>query len=165
MLDKVKLILGEHHIDQLVFLRFPEMPPSASKQKRLLEKAAKQAAKQLGETGTSTSTPTGSIIGSAANTPLTSVSAANSTDDLISMAKLQIATDRYVILRSYEILIERSVGVLLECLSLMQKVAISRSILTRFPSMAACSSRVPRYPLTMDSGTVSWVRMDLERFV
>ncbi|KAH0840339.1 P-loop containing nucleoside triphosphate hydrolase protein [Lanmaoa asiatica] len=70
------------------------MPPSASKQKRLAEKAAKQAAKQLGETATSTSTPTGSVTGSAANTPLTSVSAANSTDDLTSMAKLQIATER-----------------------------------------------------------------------
>ncbi|KIJ69690.1 hypothetical protein HYDPIDRAFT_104287 [Hydnomerulius pinastri MD-312] len=69
------------------------MPPSASKQKRLAEKAAKQSSKQNG-TSTSTSTPTGSAIGSAANTPLTSVSAANSTDDLNSMVKLQIATER-----------------------------------------------------------------------
>lgn len=70
------------------------MPPSASKQKRLAEKAAKQAAKQ--QTETATSTPTGSVTGSTANTPLTSVSAANSTDDLNSMAKLQIATERCV---------------------------------------------------------------------
>lgn len=72
------------------------MPPSASKQKRLAEKAAKQAAKQYNGTATSTSTPTGSVPGSAAATPLTSVSAANSTDDLNSMAKLQIATERYI---------------------------------------------------------------------
>ncbi|KAG6373894.1 P-loop containing nucleoside triphosphate hydrolase protein [Boletus reticuloceps] len=71
------------------------MPPSASKQKRLAEKAAKQAARQnQSETGTSASTPTGSMIGSATNTPLTGISAANSTDDLTSMAKLQIATER-----------------------------------------------------------------------
>ncbi|EGO02336.1 hypothetical protein SERLA73DRAFT_86622 [Serpula lacrymans var. lacrymans S7.3] len=71
------------------------MPPSASKQKRLAEKAAKQASKQNGSTvSPSTSTPAGSVSGSYANTPLTSVSAANSTDDLTSMAKLQIATDR-----------------------------------------------------------------------
>ncbi|KAF9226956.1 hypothetical protein BS17DRAFT_749261 [Gyrodon lividus] len=69
------------------------MPPSASKQKRLAEKAAKQSFKQNG-TSTTTSTPTGSAIGSVANTPLTSVSAATSTDDLTSMAKLQIATER-----------------------------------------------------------------------
>lgn len=72
------------------------MPPSSSKQKRLAEKAAKQAAKQHSETATSASTPTGSAFGSAVNTPLTSMSAANSTDDLSSMAKLQIATERYM---------------------------------------------------------------------
>ncbi|KAG6331783.1 hypothetical protein ID866_7308 [Astraeus odoratus] len=69
------------------------MAPSASKQKRLAEKAAKQAAKQSG-TATSGSTPAGSVRESATNTPLTSVSASNSTDDLTSMAKLQIATER-----------------------------------------------------------------------
>ncbi|KAH7921087.1 P-loop containing nucleoside triphosphate hydrolase protein [Leucogyrophana mollusca] len=70
------------------------MAPSASKQKRLAEKAAKGASKQNG-TSTSTSTPAGSVNGgSATNTPLTSMSAATSTDDLTSMAKLQIATDR-----------------------------------------------------------------------
>ncbi|KAG1807337.1 P-loop containing nucleoside triphosphate hydrolase protein [Suillus subaureus] len=68
------------------------MPPSASKQKRLAEKAAKQSAKQNGTT--STSTPNDSMPGSMSHTPLTSFSAANSTDDLTSMAKLQIATDR-----------------------------------------------------------------------
>ncbi|KAG1789654.1 P-loop containing nucleoside triphosphate hydrolase protein [Suillus plorans] len=68
------------------------MPPSASKQKRLAEKAAKQSAKQNGTT--STSTPNDSVPGSMSHTPLTSISAANSTDDLTSMAKLQIATDR-----------------------------------------------------------------------
>lgn len=69
-----------------------DLPPSASKQKRLAEKAAKQSAKQNGTT--STSTPNDSMPGSMSHTPLTSISAANSTDDLTSMAKLQIATDR-----------------------------------------------------------------------
>jgi ATP-binding cassette, subfamily F, member 2 len=72
------------------------MPPSASKQKRLAEKAAKAAARNgQTQTGTMTgsSTPTASLSG--VDTPLTSVSAAGSTEDLSSMAKLQIATDRY----------------------------------------------------------------------
>ncbi|KAI0682672.1 P-loop containing nucleoside triphosphate hydrolase protein [Cytidiella melzeri] len=72
------------------------MAPSASKQKRLAEKAAKQASKGKGAPtdSTATSTPTGSVYGSATNTPLTSMSAAGSQEDLTSMAKLQIATDR-----------------------------------------------------------------------
>ncbi|THH18605.1 hypothetical protein EW146_g2421 [Bondarzewia mesenterica] len=71
------------------------MAPSASKQKRLAEKAAKQAAKANGaDASTSTSTPAGSVNGSSVNTPMTSVSAATSQDDLTSMAKLQIATER-----------------------------------------------------------------------
>ncbi|KAF8226945.1 P-loop containing nucleoside triphosphate hydrolase protein [Tricholoma matsutake] len=71
------------------------MAPSASKQKRLAEKAAKKNAGIAGSTSPSTSTPAGSVNGgSAINTPLTSVSAANSTDDLTSMAKLSIATER-----------------------------------------------------------------------
>ncbi|KAF8496990.1 ATP-binding cassette transporter [Gautieria morchelliformis] len=69
------------------------MAPSASKQKRLAEKAARAASR--GGDGTSTSTPTTSVNGgSATNTPLTSLSAAQSREDLTSMAKLQIATDR-----------------------------------------------------------------------
>ena len=85
------------------------MAPSASKQKRLAEKAAKQAAKVQGN-GTATestgrSTPTGSFSGSAIGTPLTNTSAATSTDDLSSMAKLQIATDRFV----HHTLITRSI--------------------------------------------------------
>ena len=76
------------------------MAPSASKQKRLAEKAAKQSAKNKAgkdaDASTSTSTPTGSINGSATNTPLTSMSAATSQEDLSAMAKLQIATDRCV---------------------------------------------------------------------
>ena len=74
------------------------MPPSASKQKRLAEKAAKQAAKVKGAaSSTATSTPTESVNGgSATNTPLTSMSAATSQEDLSAMAKLQIATDRCV---------------------------------------------------------------------
>ncbi|KAE9385666.1 P-loop containing nucleoside triphosphate hydrolase protein [Gymnopus androsaceus JB14] len=69
------------------------MPPSASKQKRLAEKAAKKAAG--GDASTSTSTPTGSVNGSTGvNTPMTSISAATSAEDLTNMAKLKIATDR-----------------------------------------------------------------------
>ncbi|TCD68629.1 hypothetical protein EIP91_010284 [Steccherinum ochraceum] len=73
------------------------MAPSASKQKRLAEKAAKQASKGKGapDDSTTASTPTGSVNGgSSVNTPLTSLSAATSQEDLPSMAKLQLATDR-----------------------------------------------------------------------
>jgi len=73
------------------------MAPSASKQKRLAEKAAKGSVKANGKSaGTETSTPSGSVNGgsSAIGTPLTNTSAATSAEDLISMAKLQIATDR-----------------------------------------------------------------------
>ncbi|KAF9516838.1 hypothetical protein BS47DRAFT_1380824 [Hydnum rufescens UP504] len=71
------------------------MPPSASKQKRLAEKAAKGTLKAKG-TATSESTPGGSENGnSAASTPLTSLSVNASTEDLkTSMAKLALATDR-----------------------------------------------------------------------
>ncbi|KAF9463628.1 P-loop containing nucleoside triphosphate hydrolase protein [Collybia nuda] len=69
------------------------MPPSASKQKRLAEKAAKKNA-GLGGTASSSTTPAGSTNGSAINTPMTSMSAATSTDDLTTMAKLSLATDR-----------------------------------------------------------------------
>ncbi|KAL0950455.1 hypothetical protein HGRIS_010404 [Hohenbuehelia grisea] len=72
------------------------MAPSASKQKRLAEKAAKKNAALNGATdaSTSTSTPTDSRNGSAIGTPVTSMSAAGSTEDLSAMAKLAIATDR-----------------------------------------------------------------------
>lgn len=72
-------------------------PVSASKQKRLAEKAAKKSAG-----GSTSGTPTtGSRNGSSANTPLTSLSAAGSQEDLAvtSMAKLKIVTDRYVWVR------------------------------------------------------------------
>lgn len=74
------------------------MPPSASKQKRLAEKAAKANAKRAvgGSSGdTATTTPTESLNGSGFSTPLTSRSAAGSQEDLMSMAKLKKATDRY----------------------------------------------------------------------
>jgi ATP-binding cassette, subfamily F, member 2 len=79
------------------------MPPSASKQKRLAEKAAKQAAKanaNATDLSVSSSTPPGSNGGSSLNTPLTSLSAATSQEDLTSMAKLQIATERLISLNS-----------------------------------------------------------------
>ncbi|TFK31884.1 P-loop containing nucleoside triphosphate hydrolase protein [Crucibulum laeve] len=70
------------------------MPPSASKQKRLAEKAAKKSAG--GDASPSTSTPAGSVNG--ASTPQTSLSGmhskAGSSEDLSTMAKLSIATDR-----------------------------------------------------------------------
>ncbi|TFK20577.1 P-loop containing nucleoside triphosphate hydrolase protein [Coprinopsis marcescibilis] len=71
------------------------MPPSASKQKRLAEKAAKKTV--TGSSATGTSTPADSVNGGA-STPLTSLSGlaskAGSQDDLLSMAKLNLATDR-----------------------------------------------------------------------
>ncbi|RSH83849.1 hypothetical protein EHS25_005464 [Saitozyma podzolica] len=72
------------------------MPPSASKQKRLAEKAAKQAAK--GSTGSTASTPAPSSTGG--STPMTSMSANASSENLTledareQMAKLNMATDR-----------------------------------------------------------------------
>lgn len=68
------------------------MPPkvSASKAKRLAEKAAKQAARG----STTTGSAEGSTFGSEASTPMTSLSAAASNEDLSAMAKLQLATDR-----------------------------------------------------------------------
>lgn len=80
------------------------MPPtSASKQKRLAEKAAKQAAKanaNAADFSVSSYTPPGSTGGSSLNTPLTSLSAATSQEDLTSMAKLQIATERLILFNS-----------------------------------------------------------------
>ena len=76
------------------------MAPSASKQKRLAEKAAKKNAgvATTGSDSPSNSTPTGSVNGT--NTPLTSMSGLNSkagsSEDLLSMAKLNIITDRCV---------------------------------------------------------------------
>lgn len=65
------------------------MAPSASKQKRLAEKAAKNSS-------SSKTTPAGSVNGG--STPLTSVSANGSTEDLVDaaeqMKKLNLATDR-----------------------------------------------------------------------
>ncbi|KAG8937096.1 hypothetical protein FRC03_007797 [Tulasnella sp. 419] len=70
------------------------MAPSASKQKRLAEKAAKGASKKGSSAADTASTPldSNSAAGSSAATPITSAHA--STDDLTSMAKLAIATDR-----------------------------------------------------------------------
>jgi len=65
------------------------MPPSASKQKRLAEKAAKNASK--GESSATSSTAQSSALG----TPGTVRSTATSTDEMTtSMAKLKAATDR-----------------------------------------------------------------------
>jgi hypothetical protein len=87
---------------RLIFVLTTAMPPSASKQKRLAEKAAKQAAKaNSADFSVSSSTPPGSTNGgSSLNTPLTSLSAATSQEDLTSMAKLQIATERLILFNS-----------------------------------------------------------------
>jgi len=70
------------------------MAPSASKQKRLAEKAMKNAEKGL--TGSSKSTPAGSVAGG--STPMTSLSA-NASDEALAdaqaeMKRLNLATDR-----------------------------------------------------------------------
>ncbi|KAL5504807.1 ARB1 [Sanghuangporus vaninii] len=67
---------------------------SASKQKRLAEKVARQSAKGSSSGTATASTPPDSTISSEASTPMTSLSANTSKDDLSSMAKLRIATDR-----------------------------------------------------------------------
>lgn len=72
------------------------MAPSASKQKRLAEKAAKASAKGKGvDTDDASSTPydSNSLANSENPTPITSARA--STEEL-SMAKLALKTDRYV---------------------------------------------------------------------
>jgi len=68
------------------------MAPSASKQKRLAEKAAKNSAS--GKSEPTQSSTAGSASGG--STPLTSRggSKAASQEDLMSMARLNIATDR-----------------------------------------------------------------------
>jgi hypothetical protein len=116
------------------------MAPSASKQKRLAEKAAKQASKLNGDPSTSTSTPAGSANGSAMNTPLTSVSAATSTDDINSMAKLQLATERYVIELFYSVgsSSKQFTGVPPVFWYLMSKVATSKLTLLRCHFMVDC---------------------------
>jgi len=72
------------------------MPPSASKQKRLAEKAAKKAfSGKTDPTASSTAEET-----DGRSTPLTSVSGVGSKvgsqEDLMSMARLSVATDRCV---------------------------------------------------------------------
>lgn len=144
-------------------------PVSASKQKRLAEKAAKQAAKNKGVSDTSTtntSTPSGSTYGgSSTNTPLTSLSAATSTDDLTSMAKLQLATDRYV-LRILRLDVSNHLlfaGVQLVFLYPIQRVVISRLTHTLSHSTEDYLSKVPRCLSTTAKDTVFWVKMVLER--
>jgi len=74
------------------------MAPSASKQKRLAEKAAKKAAAggAAGSDAGSTTLVEGSSTGT--NTPNVA-SKRGSEEDLLSMAKLNIATDRCVLAR------------------------------------------------------------------
>ena len=131
------------------------MAPSASKQKRLAEKAAKQSAKVKAggadastTTGTSTPTGSGSVNGSTAGTPLTNTSAATSQEDLSAMAKLQIATDRCVLSWTREMVCVLCLltsypgdyaGVLRGYSSLTLRAAISKSTRTHCHSMGGCS--------------------------
>ncbi len=127
------------------------MPPSASKQKRLAEKAAKQAAKSNTFSVTSSTPPGSTNGGSSINTPLTSLSAATSQEDLTSMAKLQIATERSAlsILRFIVPLkFGHFQGAQQVCSYLTLRGEISRSMPIRCLFMADCLSRVPRLPLT-----------------
>ena len=79
----------------------PCSDPLSFVQKRLAEKAAKQAARaNVGGSGGGSETPTatgsGSAYGdSASATPMTNRSAAGSQEDLMSMEKLRLATERY----------------------------------------------------------------------
>ncbi len=69
-------------------------------QKRLAEKAAKQSVRKANGTstdagGSETPTGSGSVRGaSTSGTPMTNRSAAGSQEDLMSMEKLKLATDR-----------------------------------------------------------------------
>ena len=153
------------------------MPPSASKQKRLAEKAAKKNAGSgpTGDSSPPTSTPTGSVNG--ASTPLTSMSGMNSkagsSEDLMSMARLNIATDRYVYIYQTWIVLDFDfcflqnwiLGVLLVSWFLMSKVEISRLIPILCLSMEDYLSRVLRSRSTMVSDMVYLDRTVLERCV
>lgn len=76
------------------------MAPSASKSKRLAEKAAKAAEKGSKSSGTTPGTST-----TGAGTPMTSVSANGSQEDLADahaqMARLNLATDRSAVSFSF----------------------------------------------------------------
>lgn len=143
------------------------MAPSASKQKRLAEKAAKQAAKGT-DASTSTSTPNGSSV----NTPLTSMSAATSQEDLTSMAKLKVSTDRYCHTTSHfasesKRLINqgRFVGVPLVCSCPTSRAVTLKSTLTPSHSMVSYSSRMLRSLSITANGMVFSARTVLEKCV
>lgn len=86
-------------INEFLSLKSVYMAPSVSRQKRLQERAAKKASST--NPSSRISTPTGSVNGY--STPLTSNSGvpskSNSQEDLLSMARLNIATERYSIIR------------------------------------------------------------------
>ena len=149
------------------------MPVSASRQKRLAEKAAKKSAGGTnGDSSPMTSTPAGSVNG--ASTPLTSMSGMNSkagsSDDLMSMARLNIATDRYVCqtwipLGFWLFFTKWILGVPLVSWFLISKVEISRLIHILCLSMEDYLSKVLRSRSTMDSDMVYLDRTVLERCV
>jgi hypothetical protein len=118
------------------------MAPSASKQKRLAEKAAKANAKKAAGgslTTDTTTTPTESVDGSGISTPLTSRSAAGSQEDLMSMSKLKKATERQVrTVLSFIASIDELLGALLAFLCLIQGVEMSRLTHIRCHFTDAC---------------------------
>ena len=149
------------------------MPVSASRQKRLAEKAAKKnAGGANGDSSPPTSTPAGSVHGT--STPLTSMSGMNSkagsSEDLMSMARLNIATDRYVcrtwIALGFDFFLQNEfLGVPLVSWFLMSKVEISRSIRILCLFMEDYLSKVLRSRSTMDSDMVCLDKTVLERCV
>ena len=88
------------------------MAPSASKQKRLAEKAAKNS-----NSGTTASTPAGGST-NGNNTPLTSLSANGSQENLADaheeMRKLNLATDRSAVSPHHALVSSRGSRVLME---------------------------------------------------
>ena len=125
-----------HHRSQTTVNKMP----SASKEKRLAEKAAKKNAG--------------------------GISNGTNSEDLMSMARLNIATDRYGLLNFdppwlfFQI---EFIGVLLVFWFLMSKVEISKLIRILCLSMEDYLSRVLRLLLTTDSDMVYLERMALER--
>ena len=149
------------------------MAPSSSKQKRLAEKAAKQAARinaNIADPSASSSTPPGSANGgSSLNTPLTSLSAATSQEDLTSMAKLQIATERSFSLNSHILVFFSQYyyhqGARQVCWYRTRRGEISRLMHTLYPFTADYLSRAQRLLLTMARDTVFSGTMVQERCV
>lgn len=131
------------------------MPPSASKQKRLAEKAAKKSVS--GKTTPSTSVAGGS-------TPLTSLSANGSTEDLVDaaeqMRKLNLATDRSAVSPVSACMRTGHELTLIPLYRTVSSLRTSRDVISRLSSTLCLSTadsslRVPRSRSTTVSGMLS----------